>query len=430
MRMYGTYCVRRLKGICVSTARVRGLRKKILQKTEPVRRSPVDRMLPLREIRNHLMTVGNGSDVMPTVSSGSEAPYSAFDALQYAKAPSYSNLRERKLFNDAEEVLRKANKEDVKKFMKFSYRNTMLGDDHSERAILGKIQAHYSVLQKSEDDHSKAWLQILESLTDEDLRLLWSCGFIDYSAIEDLIESAEREPTNSSSNSSSTESPLSSFHYLSEKVNQMKNAKYGGQLTRGIYESVFSDFPSVDLAPTVEKVLLRRLDSVSKTELSDLEKHEEAKTLHLCTSTSKSASVSEAELNRALLPSNYFLASAALHDSDLQQSLDVMERIKGSTLLDESFQATLGAVDAVTTPAMENHETRSSKRRSNAKAEREMKKNPFSFPQRTTDVPFFYGVPHSVVPPHGQFSLPAPRISRQTKRERKNRKKAVTRHKQ
>lgn len=344
-------------------------------------------------------------------------------------------LRDRVL-NDTEEVLRKKSKGDRLKYMELAFRGSRAAPSLPQIAeLLKKVSLKSDEMNRRKDscpaDDVSAWVYVLYSLSESELQQLWSCGFVDADIIEYIVSPAIKgEQRNKNKPSSKPADKLTSFFLhssddvlvspnLSERLSQFKKLYCATKLTHELCESI-SNLPRVDLSPTIEKVLNKKFSEISKVELNALESYEESKSVKLNATErldSNQFSVSEAVLQRALLPSNQFLNAVSKYDLSLKKSLDTLERVKRHTLLDPVFQDAL----AISKYMEKGMESDSASGEEKAKQRRKLggfkgTKDPFERKNVLTDIPFFYNTKHNVVPPHGRFSLPSPRLPRETRK--------------
>lgn len=381
-----------------------------------------------------------------------------------------SRLVEEKLFYDADEVLRKKDKSATRKYMELAYEG--FSDLDSKRLadvqkIVDKLSSTCEAFSNDRDisdgsplrtSRAAIWVEVLQSLTDEELRALWKYGFLDAEVMKELLEGEDEggeegqkalpQEDDATLQDSNYHVPLQryislpkisfaqqSMTLLDEKVEQFRRVYKCIQLTKGIEEAALSDLPTVDLAPAMQKVYSKDFENVSDTDLDQLQRYEESPSIHLSArdrGVTHQSTITEAMLRRALAPSNKFLAAVARRDKDVDKALSILERIKRHTLLDSVFQ------DAVhTAAAMDSKEMMPYLPRRQGGVRRERRKrlagykgsrDPVERLDMATDMPLFYASPHSVVPPHGRYGLPLPRVPKALKQMiRRRKRKSYTR---
>lgn len=348
-----------------------------------------------------------------------------------------------KVFNDSEEVIRKKQKKDILKYMELACRGTH--DATSLRKIAQllenvsqKCEAEINMANSTASDDISIWIHVLNFLSEEELHQLWSCGFIDTEVIQAIINplvSEERVEENRSSSKSSEglvsfffngKSDLMMSSNLSERLKQFKKLYCLAKLTNEICDSI-ADLPSVELSPTFEKAMHKTFSDIRKADLGALESYEELRSVKLQSNENSKThhfSISEAVLQRALFPSNYFLSAVSKHDMPLKKSLDVLERVKRHSLLDPAFQeALLVSKEMEKNIEISGSESSSKTRQRKKIGSSSVLKDPFAQRNGVTETPFFYSSRHNVVPPHGRFSLPSPRLPREVQRIQRRRKR-------
>lgn len=348
-----------------------------------------------------------------------------------------------KMFNDSEEVVRKKQKKDIVKYMELAFRGDHEATSFTKIAQLLENVSHKCEAEIKEGNSTAAdgisiWIAVLNSLSEEELHQLWRCGFLDTDVIQSIIiPSVLEESVKEDRSSAKTSDGLMSFFFneeskllmstnLSERLKQFKKLYCLAELTHGICDCI-ADLPSVELSPTIEKAMHKNFSDIRRADLDALESYEELRSVKLKSNESSKThlfSISEAILQRALFPSNKFLSAVSKHDISLKKSLDVLERVKRHSLLDPAFQ------DAVMiSKEMEKNVERAGSESSSITRQRRKigiisgSKDPLAQQNGVTEMPFFYSSKHNVVPPHGRFSLPSPRLPREAQRTQRRRRR-------
>eukprot|EP00796_Vickermania_ingenoplastis_P005552 gene5552-4006_t len=337
-------------------------------------------------------------------------------------------LTNAKLFNDADEVLRKKEKADTEHYMKLAFRGR-LSNPVRVKEVVEKLSAMRNAEAKKDTlerpwSSRDTWISVLYALPEEDIQLLWDIGFLDLISVEDLLAEGHDENGNTKKKVENEvvvleeylhSTRLKSENVLDAKLHQFLRVSHGTELTKGIQEASLSGNPEIDLAPVMEKVMAKEFSEVTAEELEALQRYEESESVELFTSDSAphnhGARISKAYLDRALVPSNQFIAAVALYDERVSKSLEDLERIKRRSLLDPVFQEAVRVARAMdekempsTMPSSEGSSQRNEGRRAKRRHLGGYKgsKNPFEKLRLVTDLPYFYGSPCSIVPPHGR----------------------------
>lgn len=430
------------------------------RKTEKQVEAPPTTMKSLKSIREQISLAtdssrnssSNTSALTPNPMKSLRSPNDFYDAPRFIEGMKIrKKILQEKLFNDSDEVLRKKNKEDTMKYMNLAFHGVhSLPPLNHVRRVLDKVEKKYDslveLLEENVGDDSALWVEAFYTLSDDELHMLWSCGFLDLTILEEMllpVSDSVPEHATLSETSLSERSSVSLENYLTENHSSLENLRSLGdriayfkklrsysELTQSIHETALIDAPTVDLAPTVDKALKKQFDNISEEELLNLQKYEDDKSISLFAVDRKNeprlASVTESMLNRAVLPSNAFLDAVSKYDHPLRKSMEILERTKRHTLLDTTFQEAIQNardMEEGTDPyRTENfaHINRKRKLPGGYKGSRD----PFSRTDFATDIPLFYGARQSVVPPQGRYGLPSPRISKETRRMLRKRKKA------
>ncbi|KAH9597382.1 hypothetical protein LSM04_002237 [Trypanosoma melophagium] len=247
------------------------------------------------------------------------------DVIECVKAK--DRAARRQLFQDADEVLRKKNKEDTLKYLQLvfgrigSYHreevmktvNLLMQEVEKETQRIEKescktTETNVSLIKGSEISHDEArqmaWVNIFSEMSDDDLIKLWKWGLLDFDTIESLAVSQAHDETsveiidlkgkdeegNESTPTSSMvinhnevkelgeeDTNLSSTLPIEQNIEALQSVSEIDELTATVCENVFWGFPAIDLAPVIQKVQLKRYEDISERELRLLERYEEAK---------------------------------------------------------------------------------------------------------------------------------------------------------
>ncbi|PWV11144.1 hypothetical protein C3747_62g196 [Trypanosoma cruzi] len=245
------------------------------------------------------------------------------DVLERVKAKDRAVRKQ--LFLDAEEVLRKSNKEDTLRYLQLVYGR--IGSYHREEVmesvkalvqlveeetqkIKGRIQenlidrdplAELDAAISSDEVKQMAWVNALTNISDEDLKKLWKWGILDFDTIESLacmdMDNETRVVDMNLQENSETEKffvsttgqrqiegeddslldPTIPQLSIAENTEALQNVGEIPEFTATLYESLFLGFPNIDLAPVIQKVQEKRYESISESELRLLENYEESK---------------------------------------------------------------------------------------------------------------------------------------------------------
>lgn len=365
-----------------------------------------------------------------------------------------------KLFDDSNEVLRKKKKLDTINYMRLAFKgSSFMSSERKELKLLVKKITENLLLERKkyectlDNNFTSAtptvlWTKVLNSLTDDELQRLWAAEFFDFDVVESMIypdsdnlESLESSIDNQNVNKlqnyliPSDILDDNGISRLDKRLEIFKRLYTSIEFNQRCIDSVLSEKPTIDAAPIVEKVKNQKFADISKKELQLLQKYEETESVRLSAALKRenlpSFAVSEAELNRALLPENSFLRAVASHDKGLKKSLDVLDRIKRHALLDPAFQEAVHASQGMECYGLPEGKGTLISSTSFPKQEKEKyipenykgSRDPFKRLQIATDVPLFYGSKLSVVPPHGKYGLPSPKISQETRKIIRRRKK-------
>lgn len=367
-----------------------------------------------------------------------------YDLDKFEKsAAAQARIMHEKMFNDSEEVVRKKNKQDILKYMQLAFRGTRAAASLTKIAhLLEKVSQKCNEINREidglEPDDASVWTYVLDSLSEKELKQLWSCGFVDAEIIQCIASpSFAGETVENKFNITKSPDNLLSFFFdesdaffmstkLTERLAQFRKLYCLSTLTHGLCEGI-DGLPHFDLSPVLEKAMKKNFSDISKTDLSALEKYEESKSVKLQAKRNSNIhqlSISEAILHRALLPSNQFLSAVSQYDPALKKSLDILERVKRHTLLDPIFQEAV----AISKEMERKAEYEGAGSVNKVKERRKMggfkgSKDPFARESVLTDMPLFYSSKHNVVPPHGRYSLPSPRLPRETQKILQRRRK-------
>ncbi|ORC84656.1 uncharacterized protein TM35_000421140 [Trypanosoma theileri] len=260
----------------------------------------------------------------------SETYCKGHDVIECVKAK--DRTARRQLFQDADEVLRKKNKEDTLRYLQLVYGR--IGSSHREEVmetvnfLMQEVEKEtqriemesrettetkVSSLNGSEISHYEAkemaWVNILSNMRDEELIKLWKWGLLDFDTIESFVvaqahdEASEKnldpegkEEGNVLTSTSSVsfnnegkekvevkveeeeeEANLSSSLPIEQNIEALQNVSEIDELTATVYENAFLGLPAIDLAPVMQKVQLKRYEDISERELRLLERYEEVK---------------------------------------------------------------------------------------------------------------------------------------------------------
>lgn len=388
-------------------------------------------------------------------------------------------LMRKKLFNDTDEVLRKGgNREDTLRYMKLVFPSMVY---HSSDKILGlidhllqryteereKCKQQLCALSPSFEEemtlHSGAdfsrlvWMGVMDSLSDDDIRMLWSCNIIDVDTLESLLVANPAASTEDGEEDSSSSASL----FIEEKLRYLQRLHYLKELTSIICETELNGMPSIDLAPVLAKVERHRYEDITEKELRLLEQYEEKAAFRFSSKASPDRSniagsasaasnpreLSTSFLNHAMAPSNTFLYAIAQKDEKLRRSLETLERIKRETLLDPGFQdavqfahaeeeasvaphfngmstgalSAMGSADESAEDSTLSGKSREAQGklvqlgRVQGRAQRShLLRGPMArSAYAPEDIPYFYNSVRSIVPPRGAFNLPNPAPTKQ-----------------
>ncbi|KPI84378.1 hypothetical protein ABL78_6559 [Leptomonas seymouri] len=409
-----------------------------------------------------------------------------------------SFLLQQKRFLDTDEVLRRpGNGEDTRRFVKLAFASSseqtaqlvellqrMRAQCSSEKDKLSSL-ANYSSEENSTETLSRvAWIQVLEQLSDDEVRLLWEASILDAETLEALFSgvseqgmTAERALSEDVVDGAANATPASSL--LDEKIDYIQRLHYLQELTRSICETELGNVPSIDLAPILVKAQRRQFADITAEELRKLEQYGESAAMRIpafegdLQSSPKEDSVPRSTpqnkvsipvdvpasiLDRAFAPSNSFLSAVAEKDAALKKSLEGMERIKRETLLDPVFQEAVRFAHAIEEASVAPHihgvatdlgcsaqtdekgpidnesTSRSATRRFVSKRERRAARSrQFRGPMARSPyapelVPYFYNDMRSIVPPRGVFNLPDPTPSKAERAEERGRRRRARQH--
>jgi hypothetical protein len=410
-----------------------------------------------------------------------------------------SFLLQQKRFQDADEVLRKSgNESDTRRFVKLTYAPTSEETAQLVSLLLrmrGQWVSEHEKLSSSSDFSGNssdaellarmAWMQVLEQLSDEEVRLLWEANVLDAETLESLFsgttEEAKHVPEIKHDEDDASHAPGTSptVSLLDEKINYVHKLQYLQELTASICETELGSVPSIDLAPTLVKAQRRQFADITEKELHKLERYGETAAMRLSVSGDDSQKSAESDsvqqpqarnkpfaridvpasiLDRALTPSNTFLSAVAENDASLKRSLEGMERIKREALLDPEFQEAVRFAHAVEEASVAPHlygqpigsggsaraheETsddasaaadstavrRVSKRERRAARSREFRGPMARSSYSPEAVPYFYNDMRSIVPPRGSFNLPDPAPTKAERAEQRGRRRRVHQH--
>lgn len=406
-------------------------------------------------------------------------------------------LLQQKRFQDADEVLRKTGKEeDTNRFVKLAFapsseqtaKLVVLLQHMRAQWTLEKenLESTHNISAGSSDTNTVsklAWMQVLEQLSDQEVRLLWEANVLDADTLASLFAEAPNEETDSVGNASeevaddSGDAPAVGS-LLNEKIDLVQRLHYLQELTTSICETELGNVPSIDLAPTLLKVQRRQFADVSEEELRKLEQYGEAPAMQLSVAEQKLQAPAEvnskrsgtpqnkppiqigvpaAILDRALTPSNSFLSAISEKDAALKKSLEGLERIKREALLDPEFQEAVRFAHAVeeasvaphlhgqplgSDGAMRGEESAAeddatgsgsisrgaaqrvvSKRERRAARSRQLRGPIARSPYSPEVVPYFYNDMRSIVPPRGAFNLPKPTPTKAERAEMRGRRR-------
>ncbi|KPA85962.1 putative mitochondrial hypothetical protein [Leptomonas pyrrhocoris] len=404
-----------------------------------------------------------------------------------------SFLLQQKRFQDTDEVLRKSGKgEDTRRFVQLAFAPSseqtaqlvnllqrMSAQWSSEKDQLSSSSDYAADTRDTDTLERVAWMQVLEQLSDEEVRLLWEANVLDVETLASLFSEQsekERRPENDVSEDVAEDSTsfTPSNSLLVEKIDYVQRLQYLQELTKFICETEIGKVPSIDLAPILVKVQRRQFVDITEDELRKLEQNEESASMRLSASMDKpqasppDASVQHptlptkasiqievpaSTLDRALTPSNAFLSAVAEKDAALKKSLEGMERIKREALLDPEFQEAVRFAHAVEEASVAPHlhglATRSdslaqtdekdakddksafrndarqvmTKRERRAARNRQLRGPMTRSPYSAEVVPYFYNDMRSIVPPRGAFNLPAPTPTKAERAELRGRRR-------
>ncbi|EKF32286.1 hypothetical protein MOQ_003865 [Trypanosoma cruzi marinkellei] len=277
------------------------------------------------------------------------------DVLERVKAKDRAVRKQ--LFLDAEEVLRKSNKEVTLRYLQLVYGR--IGSYHREEVmesvkallqlveketqeIKGRIQrnriekdslAELDAIISSEEIKQMAWVNALTNMSDEDLKKLWKWGVLDLDTIEslacmdmdndthavDMNLQESREAGKLFVNTTGQRQvegeddgvldPTIPQLSIEENAEALQNVGEIPEFTATLYENLFLGFPNIDLAPVIQKVQEKQYENISESELRLLEHYEERKqsvnlsapsTVTPSLKTTKKSEEKEVEKQRAL----------------------------------------------------------------------------------------------------------------------------------
>ncbi|KEG07575.1 hypothetical protein DQ04_09381010 [Trypanosoma grayi] len=234
----------------------------------------------------------------------------------------------RQLFLDADEVLRKKNKEDTLRYLQLVFNR--IGSYHREevmeavRALARSVDEEAQCIETQsrgshkegdammepvtitrEEAREMAWVNVLSGMTDEELRKLWKWGLLDFDTIESLAAADKNDDVGAvdviaRQGDSVSESPIDVVVasaadgetdkegegeedvYLAslpidQSIETLKNMGEAQELTACVCENVFLGLPTIDLAPAMNKVQHKQYEDISERELRMLESYEEKK---------------------------------------------------------------------------------------------------------------------------------------------------------
>jgi hypothetical protein len=300
--------------------------------------------------------------------------YSPSDGAMASKIEAHYRFQRRRLFCDAEEVVRKE-RVHVEKYLQLltEVSSGQLRASPCREALTRFTALLDKTMEKLNTNDDGPALDVivaeaLDSLSDADLVCLWKAGLIDE---EWLLRGGPSD---------------GAAHAIVEKA----------AATIAVVDALKDDLkgaPPEDISHIMERAQNRQFEGISLQEIEALEAYEKA---------------NSALRVRALAPENSFLALVAPHDEKIQMSLDILEKTKRAAFNDEDFQSALSYIHHLEEQAMGN-----------------VGRLPVSPRRSAAEVPYFFADFRSVVPPQGRSNLPPPKPSVEEKNEARRRLKKL-----